>query len=257
MRNVSLALVVLFAISGRPFAGESGGEDEVTGTLQAYESAWSRHDADAIASFYYEPAMRVGRGGPVVRPTRADQAAFFSGFMPGLARQGYANSTLEETNVRLLDERGECLRRGALFRVERAEDGAWTTHTVWEGKRRALKTKFTTAVEHHGYMYGLDDGILECLGIRDAARFGAGCGNRRHRDRYVLKAFLATLGGNRDFFHGGGFGGPRRLGPNGTCNESANCGKAQALAVMIFSHFGPFRSGHRAGHLDDTVRFRS
>ena len=105
MRNVSLALVVLFAISGRPFAGESGGEDEVTGTLQAYESAWSRHDADAIASFYYEPAMRVGRGGPVVRPTRADQAAFFSGFMPGLARQGYANSTLEETNVRLLDER--------------------------------------------------------------------------------------------------------------------------------------------------------
>jgi ketosteroid isomerase-like protein len=105
MRKLSLALVALFAITGRLLAGESGGEDEVVGTLQAYESAWSRHDADAISSFYYEPAMRIGRGGPVVRPTREDQAAFFSGFMPGLVRQGYANSTLEETNVRLLDER--------------------------------------------------------------------------------------------------------------------------------------------------------
>lgn len=105
MSKLLLALVALFAITGRLLAGESGGEDEVIGTLQAYESAWSRHDADAISSFYYEPAMRVGRGGPVVRPARADQAAFFSGFMPGLVRQGYANSTLEETNVRLLDER--------------------------------------------------------------------------------------------------------------------------------------------------------
>lgn len=105
MRNVSLALVALFAITGRLLAGESGIEEEVTGTLQAYESAWSRHDAAAISSFYYEPAMRVGRGGPVVRPTRADQAAFFSGFMPGLVQQGYAYSALEETNVRLLDAR--------------------------------------------------------------------------------------------------------------------------------------------------------
>jgi ketosteroid isomerase-like protein len=105
MRKSSLVLAALFAIAGRLLAGESAGEDEVTATLQAYESAWSRHDSDAISSFYYEPAMRVGRGGPMVRPTRADQAAFFSSFLPGLVRQGYANSTLEETNVRLLDER--------------------------------------------------------------------------------------------------------------------------------------------------------
>jgi ketosteroid isomerase-like protein len=105
MRKLSLALVALCVITSRLLAGEPGGEDEVIATLQAYESAWSRHDADAISSFYYEPAMRVGRSGPVVRAALSDQAAFFSGFMPALVRQGYANSTLEETNVRLLDER--------------------------------------------------------------------------------------------------------------------------------------------------------
>jgi ketosteroid isomerase-like protein len=72
--------------------------------LQAYEEAWNRHDAHAVAGFYYEPAMRVGRGGPVVRPTRADQEAFFSGFLRGLVSRGYAGSAWEQLEVRLLDE---------------------------------------------------------------------------------------------------------------------------------------------------------
>ena len=71
--------------------------------LQAYEEAWSRHDAHAVAGFYYEPAVRVARGGPVMRLKRADQEAFFSGFLRGLVGRGYACSAREHLEVRLLD----------------------------------------------------------------------------------------------------------------------------------------------------------
>ena len=78
-------------------------EDAVKDVLRAYEDAWSRHDGEAIANFYYEPAMRVGKGGPAVRATRADQRAFFDGFLRGLVERGYARSAWEELEVRLLD----------------------------------------------------------------------------------------------------------------------------------------------------------
>jgi outer membrane protein assembly factor BamB len=52
----------------------------------------------------------------------------------------------------------------ALFRVERAADASWSVTPRWRG--RAMKTKFTTAVEFRGHMYGLDDGILECLDLK-------------------------------------------------------------------------------------------
>jgi uncharacterized protein (TIGR02246 family) len=88
------------------FAGAALAADEeraVQEVLQAYEQAWSRHDAHAVAGFYYEPAMRVTKGGPVVRPTRADQEAFFEGFLRGLVERGYASSQWEQLEVRLLD----------------------------------------------------------------------------------------------------------------------------------------------------------
>jgi outer membrane protein assembly factor BamB len=33
-----------------------------------------------------------------------------------------------------------------------------------------MKTKFTTPVLHKGFIYGLDDGILECIDIRNGKR---------------------------------------------------------------------------------------
>lgn len=79
--------------------------DSVEQVLQAYEEAWSKHDAHAVASFYYEPALRVGRAGPAVRATRADQEAFFTSFLAGLVAKGYARSAWEELEVRQLDAR--------------------------------------------------------------------------------------------------------------------------------------------------------
>ena len=47
--------------------------------------------------------MRVSRGGPIVRPTRADRETFVAGLVRGLVEQGYARSESEEIEVRLLD----------------------------------------------------------------------------------------------------------------------------------------------------------
>lgn len=77
--------------------------DPIKQTLEDYEAAWSRHDATAVASFYFEPAMRVSKGGPVVRPSRADQEAFFDGYLRSLVARGYQRSEWESLDLRLLD----------------------------------------------------------------------------------------------------------------------------------------------------------
>jgi ketosteroid isomerase-like protein len=96
------ALALLLVCAPSAAVGEEG-EHAVVETLRAYEQAWSRHDARAIASFYYEPALRITAGGPVMRQTRSDQEAFFSGFMASLVKRGYARSSWEDLEVHLLD----------------------------------------------------------------------------------------------------------------------------------------------------------
>lgn len=101
IRNVGLFCVAFAAFCS--VASAADGEDAIRQTLQAYEQAWSRHDAHAVASFYFEPAMRVGKAGPVVRPTRADQQAFFEGYLRSIVGRGYDRSEWESLEVRLLD----------------------------------------------------------------------------------------------------------------------------------------------------------
>ena len=84
-------------------ASAADGEDAIRKTLHAYEQAWSRHDAHAVAGFYFEPAMRVSKAGPVVRPTQADQETFFDGYLRGFVGRGYDRSEWESLDVRLLD----------------------------------------------------------------------------------------------------------------------------------------------------------
>ena len=144
------AVAVLWSagLSGRLSAATEGdGRGEVLNTMQAYEEAWGRHDAAAVASFYYEPAMRVGQAGPVVRSTRKDQETFFSGFLQGLVGRGFERSEWVELDVRLLDAQtaiasgvavryktdGEVLERVAVTYGLRKTDAGWkiflsTTH---------------------------------------------------------------------------------------------------------------------------------
>ena len=116
------------------------GVKAVEDTLRAYEQAWSHLDGHAAASFYYEPAMRVTNGGPVVRATRSDQEAFFNGFLPALAKSGYTRSALEELQVRLLDPNtavasGVTVRYradGSVFARVGVTYGLWKTSEGWK-----------------------------------------------------------------------------------------------------------------------------
>jgi outer membrane protein assembly factor BamB len=51
----------------------------------------------------------------------------------------------------------------ALVRVEHAVGGRWSVKAVWKSK--GMKTKFSTAVQHQGFIYGLDQDTLACLDL--------------------------------------------------------------------------------------------
>jgi outer membrane protein assembly factor BamB len=48
-----------------------------------------------------------------------------------------------------------------LVQVARRPDGGFEADLQWESRR--LKAKFTQVVEHEGFLYGLDEGVLVCL----------------------------------------------------------------------------------------------
>ncbi len=56
-----------------------------------------------------------------------------------------------------------------LLRVAVDETGALKASEIWRS-RRVLKTKFTNVVLHEGHLYGLSDGILECVDAEDGTR---------------------------------------------------------------------------------------
>jgi outer membrane protein assembly factor BamB len=62
---------------------------------------------------------------------------------------------------------------GAAFDVEPGADGAWTVKEAWRNKA-GMKTKFTNVAFHAGHIYGLSDGILECLRASDGKRMWKG-----------------------------------------------------------------------------------
>jgi outer membrane protein assembly factor BamB len=55
-------------------------------------------------------------------------------------------------------------RGSALLKVSCGADKKWSAEPLWETK--TMKTKFTTAVAHDGYVYGLDDGIMQCIDLK-------------------------------------------------------------------------------------------
>jgi outer membrane protein assembly factor BamB len=57
---------------------------------------------------------------------------------------------------------------GRLVRIARRADGGLEAHVEWETRR--LKAKFTQVVEHEGFLYGLDEGVLVCLDPKDGER---------------------------------------------------------------------------------------
>jgi len=59
----------------------------------------------------------------------------------------------------------------ALIEVS-ANNGSFSTKTVWQNNR--LKNRFNSSVIHDGYVYGLDENILQCLRISDGEQMWKG-----------------------------------------------------------------------------------
>ena len=65
-----------------------------------------------------------------------------------------------------------------LLEVQPGGPGEWRASEVWQA-RGQMKTKFMTAVEFDGHVYGLDDGILACLDLSTGKQRWKG-GRYRH-----------------------------------------------------------------------------
>jgi outer membrane protein assembly factor BamB len=70
-----------------------------------------------------------------------------------------------------------------VFEVDRSDNGAWSTSRIWPDEnsgRRVLKSKLSNVAIRDGYVYGLDDGMLQCAELATGksqwkqGRFGHG-----------------------------------------------------------------------------------
>lgn len=136
-----LAIMLWVSGIGSVWAGDITTKTaQVRHTLQAYEQAWSRHDPEAAAAFYYEPAMRLSHDGPKVRATREEELAFFKVFLPGIVKAGYDYSRWDHLEIHLLDSRtaiasGVVTRYrhdGSVFERQGATYGLWHTQKGWK-----------------------------------------------------------------------------------------------------------------------------
>lgn len=57
---------------------------------------------------------------------------------------------------------------GSVLLQLKVESGKWSAIPIWQNKR--LKCKFSSAVYHEGYLYGMDDGIMACLNAKTGER---------------------------------------------------------------------------------------
>jgi outer membrane protein assembly factor BamB len=55
-----------------------------------------------------------------------------------------------------------------LLQIEKKPDGVFSATTVWRSLR--LKAKFANFLEHDGFVYGLDDGVLTCIDVATGKR---------------------------------------------------------------------------------------
>ncbi len=98
----------------------------------------------------------------------ADGKALWSTAWPGNSNGDASVSqpvVVDSTNVLLSKGYGE----GAKYLQIKLIDGKWQVTELWTSKG-VLKTKFTNSVVKDGYAYGLSDGILECVALKDGKR---------------------------------------------------------------------------------------
>ncbi|MEM7356521.1 MAG: PQQ-binding-like beta-propeller repeat protein, partial [Acidobacteriota bacterium] len=77
-------------------------------------------------------------------------------------------------------------------------DGTFTTETVWQDSR-VMRTKFTNVVLKDGYVYGLSDGILECIELATGERQWK-AGRYKHGQILLVDDLLMVLAESGEMF---------------------------------------------------------
>lgn len=84
-----------------------------------------------------------------------------------------APQTVQVADDKFFVSKGYSMGGGALFQLHKADDGTWTVEELWHN-HRVLKTKFNNVVIVDGSVYGLNDGILECVNLATGEERWAG-----------------------------------------------------------------------------------
>jgi outer membrane protein assembly factor BamB len=74
-----------------------------------------------------------------------------------------ASQSVQVANDRLFVSKGYSMGGGALFEIKH-EDDNWTTKKLWHN-HRVLMTKFSNVIVKDGAVYGLSDGVLQCVDL--------------------------------------------------------------------------------------------
>jgi outer membrane protein assembly factor BamB len=103
-------------------------------------TAHDYHSGQPLWHFDWTNNVRVNVAQPIVRLAKPDQVFISTGYDKG------------------------CV----LIQVDHSADGYWSAWELWDNNR--LKSKFCSAVLYGDHVFGLDDGILACVGLETGDR---------------------------------------------------------------------------------------
>ncbi len=167
---------------GGPRRGKSGADGPVALVAYARDTGERRWTAGDDQISYVSPSL-LTVGGKTFLVTVTESQVI--GFDPAdhaeawrFPWSGHSNSDASCTQPVVIGAERIFISKGygigaAAFDVACADtaatDGAWGVKEAWRAKG-SLKTKFTNVAFHDGHLYGLSDGILECVRAADGKR---------------------------------------------------------------------------------------
>lgn len=118
-------------------------------------------------------------------------------------REGRSNANANVSNAVPLPPNRVFLSKGyglgaALIELEPQADGSFAVNELWQSNR-VMRTKFTNVAIHDGHVYGLSDGILECIDLETGERNWKG-GRYKHGQLLLVGDLLLVLAESGEIF---------------------------------------------------------
>lgn len=103
------------------------------------------------------------------------------------SRPGTSNTASNTSQPQQVDENHLLVSKGyglgaELLEIRNSEEGVSSVKSEWASPR-VLRTKLTSAIVHNDVAFGLNDGILECIDLKDGSRLWKG---KRYRHGQLL-----------------------------------------------------------------------